>query len=58
MANACARVAVARFLEKACCHSVLDPSFVYKVVVDMFLFFKRVFFFACLTRKFRQIRAV
>ena len=44
MANACARVAVARFLEKACCHSVLDPSFVYKVVVDMFLFFLKCFF--------------
>ena len=35
MANACARVAVARFLEKACCQSVLDCSIVSKITVDI-----------------------
>lgn len=41
MANACARVAVARFLEKACCQSVWIWSF----------------FLACLTRKFQIVSA-
>ena len=55
MANACARVAVARFLEKACCQSVLDCSFVSKITVDICGYV--VFFFASFTRKFQHTRA-
>ena len=55
MANAYAREAVACLVEKACCQSVLDRSFVPKITVEIC---GCVVFFASFTRKFQHTRAV
>jgi hypothetical protein len=54
VANACARVAVARFLEKACCLCWTVHLFpkLWWIYVDM-----EFFFLACLTRQFQIVSA-